>query len=322
MFVEKWVDLFMTDNVRNLVSAGIVLYKPDFKRLNKNLYQLMQVLDTVILYNNDADLSQIKIPFQFKDRIIIIGNGSNRGIAYALNCIMNKADELGSKWVITLDQDSIIPRNMIDEYSKYLNYAKIAIVCPQPIDNRRKYEKIVTTPETEYVDVCITSGSCTNVDIWKKVGKFDEWLFIDLVDNDFCKRIILSGYKILKINSVILDHQYGMLKRRSKITETFFLKMGDLLNNVNIQKLSFKRLVNPIRIYYENRNVIYLNKKYEKFGGIGYENHHCRTYMGFFITFSVYSFLVGKNKKRIWKAIINGVNDGKSKKVIPWDVNN
>ena len=40
MFVEKWADLFMTDNVRNLVSAGIVLYKPDFKRLNKNLYQL------------------------------------------------------------------------------------------------------------------------------------------------------------------------------------------------------------------------------------------------------------------------------------------
>lgn len=310
----------MTSDVKNSVAAGIVLYKPDFKRLNENIYHLMQRLNTVILYNNDADLSQLKVPTKFKDNIVIIGNGSNNGIAYALNCIMNKADELRFKWVITLDQDSIIPQNMIDEYSKYLNCRKTAIICPQPIDNRRKYEKIITSPEKEYVDMCITSGSCTNINIWKKVGKFDSWLFIDLVDNDFCKRIILSGYKILKLNSVILDHQYGTIVNRSKLVEKFFLDAGAALHSVNVAKLSFKRVVNPLRIYYENRNVIYLNNKFKNYGGIGYKNHHCHTYAGFFLTFSVYSLLVGKNRKEIFRSIFYGIRDGKNKSVSPWKV--
>ena len=43
------------------VVAGIVLYKPDFKRLNENLELLCQQFETVILYNNDADISKINI---------------------------------------------------------------------------------------------------------------------------------------------------------------------------------------------------------------------------------------------------------------------
>ena len=180
---------------------------------------------------------------------------------------------------------------------------------------------VVNTPSVEKIQMCITSGSCTNVKIWKQLGGFDDWLFIDLVDNDYCKRVVLSGYEILKLNNVILNHQYGDILPRSKYVERFFLKIGSHLQCENIAKLSFVRNVNPLRVYYENRNVIYLNKKYKKYGGIGYENHHCKTYLGFMIVFSLYSFLIGREKTKILGAIFHGVKDGLNKEVLAWRVN-
>ena len=47
------------------------------------------------------------------------------------------------------------------------------------------------------------------IDAWEQIGKFDEWLFIDLVDNEFCKRLIVSGYTILRLNErshILLFH--------------------------------------------------------------------------------------------------------------------
>lgn len=305
-----------------VITVGIVLYKPNYERLSESLNAIVKQFDTVILYNNGGcDLDRISNIKPNGLNIITLGNGINIGISAALNSIMGEAMNQKYSWVITLDQDSVIPNNMKNEYEKLTSKNNIGIICPQCIDLRRKYMKIVDNPVEEKISMCITSGSCTNCEIWQKIGKFDEWLFIDLVDNDYCKRIILGGYDIIKLNSVILNHQYGDIEARPKIIENFFLKAGKILNSENVAKLSFKRKVSPLRIYYENRNIIYLNKKYKNYGGIGYENHHCKTYIGFQIVFSLYSLIVGKEKVKIFGAIISGISDGWHKEVIQWSNN-
>ena len=55
---------------------------------------------------------------------------------------MEKADELGYEWVVTLDQDSKIPENMMTEYEKYFDCENVGILCSQVIDKRRKYMKL------------------------------------------------------------------------------------------------------------------------------------------------------------------------------------
>lgn len=303
----------------NLIAAGIVLYKPNFERLFQNIQKLSRQINTVILYNNGADITRVE---EYVNKcscsIVITGDGENKGIAAALNGIMEKAEELGYSWALTLDQDSIVPANMIPKFSKVIESNDVAVVCPQNIDSRRKYMIPVSEPEIEVVKMCDTSGSCTNVSIWRELGGFDEWLFIDLVDNDYCKRVDLKGYQILKLNSVIMDHQYGVIESRGWFAEKFFLKAGKMLHNTNIAKLSFKRKVNPMRIYYENRNVLYLNKKYKNYGGVGYSNHHCKTYVGFFITFSLYSWLVSDKKGEVYRAIKKGIRDGKDSNPAQW----
>lgn len=59
----------------------------------------------------------------------------NTGIAHALNQIMTEAKEDGYTWVVTFDQDSIIPKGMKTAYESNIGVDKdIAIVCPQVID--------------------------------------------------------------------------------------------------------------------------------------------------------------------------------------------
>ena len=302
-----------------IIAVGIVLYCPDYGRLKESLIRLSLQFETIILYNNGANIKAInEMVSECKSTVIIVGDEENRGIATALNKIMEKANELNYKWVITLDQDSIVPDNMLPAFLSEIKRENVAIICSQNIDRRRKYMKPVMNPQYEYVKMCDTSGSCTNLQIWKELGGFDEWLFIDLVDNDYCKRVDIKGYKILRINTVVMDHQYGNIKTRGKLLEKFFLKMGQIFHNTNIAKLSFKRIVNPMRIYYENRNILYLNKKYRQYGGIGYANHHCRTYIGFFLTFSLYSWIVSDKKKEVYRAIRNGIKDGKRVNPKPW----
>lgn len=294
------------------ITVGIVIYKPNIERLNLNIIKILNQFERLILYKNSSfDINELPCAKFNKDRITILGDEKNKGIAVALNAIMEHAINYGYGWVLTLDQDSIIPENISREFGKYLNLKQLGIICTQNIDSRRKYMKVINNPQHEYVDMCDTSGSCVNCKTWLDIGGFDEWLFIDLVDNDFCKRIVLNNYKILRLNNVVMDHQYGDIEPKNKIIEKFFLKLGSVTNSVNISKLSFKRNVNPLRIYYENRNVIYLNYKYKDVGGIGYKNHHCKTYIGFMLTFSLYSLIVGKNKKDILNSILTGVKDGR-----------
>lgn len=291
------------------IAAGVVLYNPDIIRFDKCLHTIIQQFDMVFLFDNVGDMGRYT---DFCPQVKYITESKNRGIAYGLNKIMEEADNLGYDWVVTLDQDTMLPNNMLKEYIKYVDINNVAIICPQVIDKRRAYMTLVDTEEAfiEVRDHCITSGSCTNVKVWRELGGFDEWLFIDFVDNDFCKKVIINGYRILKITKIIIDQEFGKIRKKSNKKVQFYLWLSDFLHNKNIAKLSYKKTVSPIRVYYVHRNLIYLNKKYKFYGGIGYDNFNCNSFIGFLFYFSLPSFLRGSAKMRIFKGIIKGLWDG------------
>ena len=175
---------FETD--RHSIAAGIVLYNPEKKRLERNINQLKKQFKDIYIFDN-SDTSNDN----YKEVATYLSEKRNCGIAYALNRIMEQAKKDGYKWLLTMDQDSIIQDGMVHGFEKSIKtHTDIGIVCPQVIDKRRSYLNIAYTDSEEYVDFCITSASCTSIEAWEKCGKFDEWMFIDLVDNDFCKRIV------------------------------------------------------------------------------------------------------------------------------------
>lgn len=308
----------MVETLINKIAAGIILYQPESNRLKLNIKKISAQVDHIYLYNNGTTSALLK-ELEKNSKICILGNGDNVGIATAMNQIMKKAKVNGEDWVITYDQDSISGTNLLTEYKKVINNdSKVAILCPQVIDERRKYMKPLKNDKIEDVSNCITSGSCTRIAAWDEIGGFDDYLFIDLVDNDFCKRLKLNDWKIIRLNNVILNQQFGNIEEKNQSIVRIVMGISDFIKNklhmddlaTNIGKLSYTKQVSPMRVYYTNRNIIYLNKKFSDYGGIGYENYNCNSYFGFQICFNLASLLRGKDKIQIIRAIISGMRDG------------
>lgn len=296
------------------VAAGIVSFNPAIDRLKDNIDAILNQVDHVYIFDNASKNSKkLRELVSSNDRISLHLSPKNEGLSYALNNLMNMAIKEGYEWMISMDQDSVLQDDTVEQFSQYTDIQNVAIICPYVIDSRRKYMKYEYESEIEEVEMCITSGSMTKLSIWKELGGFDEFLFIDLIDNDYCKNVILHKYKILRVNTVLMNQEFGKIIPRSEGVSKFFVRLGEIFHNTNIQKFSYKKFVDPCRVYYTSRNVLYLNKKYEAYGGIGYENYHCSTFAGFLLYFCFASVVRAQKKSDTAKMCVKGLREGKRK---------
>lgn len=285
-------------------AAGIVLYNPDIMRLKENLDAVSSQVQKVYCFNNGLkDSEEIAKLFSGYDNVYLIGEGKNVGIATALNELVKQSDKDNVEWLLTLDQDSVVCDRMIEKLAFLKKEKNVAIICPIIEDVRRKNEeKVIVRNTYEDVDFCITSGSFMNVKKTIEIGGFDDWLFIGLVDDEICYRVKINGYRIIRNNNVTLNHELGNLTPSR--FEKFYLKFGDLLHSESVKKLSYKREVSPMRLYYATRNMVYLNRKYS-------DGQYATWSKKRIIKNSISSVLRGKQKGKLIKSIINGIRDGK-----------
>lgn len=300
------------------IAAGIIVYNPnDMDRFEECLRSITTQFEKVYVFNNSTS----PVDYHFPESISVLSENKNTGIAHAMNQIFKRAMEDCYEWVVTFDQDSIIPEGILNGYQEIIQTKKkerLGIVCPQALDIRRKYESIKKSPESEYVEKCITSASCTSISAWRNIGGFDEWLFIDLVDNEFCKRLRIADYKILRLNSFVLNQEFGVIKEKPEKIASFWIKISKITGIKNIAKLSYVKVVNPLRVYYTNRNIIYINRKLKKYGRVCYESFYCKNYFGFIFSYIIPSILRSGNKLETTRCTIKGIKEGLSKNVREW----
>lgn len=298
------------------IAVGIVLFNPDDEgRVQSSLQSILCQVSTVYIFDN----STVENSITFPARVTYITEHENKGIAYAMNRLMEKAQADGYEWLVTMDQDSVIPEGLISAYEEHISEKSIGIICPQVIDFRRSYMEVKKEPKEEFIDFCITSASCTRISAWEHVGKFDEWLFIDLVDNDFCKRMVASGYTILRLNDLVLNQEFGKIIPKSERVQKFWNRIAKLLHNDNFGKLGYRKFVSPMRVYYTCRNIIYVNRKLKHYGKTGYkENYNCNSFPGFLASFVIPSILRAQEKKKVITAVFKGINDAIKNKPMEW----
>ena len=238
----------MSEN-ESAVVAGIVLHNPEISRLLASINTILSQVDRLFLVDNgSSNISEIK---QMLDaignygKIQLVENGRNEGIAVALNQICSNGKTQSAQWVLTLDQDSVCPSNIIEEYSKYIDREEIGMICPTVLDEN--LHSAAVDDSRYYVDSCITSGSMIRLSAWESVGGFWNDLFIDMVDFDMCWSLKHAGYKILQIGSVGLSHEIGkgkMVKVKGKLVPDYSH--------------------NPVRDYYIVRNCILVGRKHKR----------------------------------------------------------
>lgn len=231
------------------IIAGIVLFNPDVQRLKAVIGSVFcQVKEIVLVDNGSDNISNIQSLAESFDNVSLIRNRENKGIAKALNQICAYGDEKGYKWCLTLDHDTVCHEKMVCKLMNYQDCEKVGIICPM-VDYEGMDLKLKNT-ESETVDVyaCMTSGSLTRLKAWREIGGFKNGYFIDFVDNEFCMRLRLIGYRIVRVNGCVMHHQLG---------ETTKIKLFNLFPvTVTTHK--------PWRYYYMTRNNLLFIKQYRK----------------------------------------------------------
>jgi rhamnosyltransferase len=225
--------------------AGItILYYPDESLVSNILSYLNQIEVLYIIDNSDEPNKNIINDLRSNNKILLIENKGNKGIAAALNKAALKAIDDNYDLLLTMDQDSVVSdnyvNNMLDEFEKD---EKIGILSPFVIHAANPREP--QSSRLEKVMVAMTSGCIIRLSAYLKVGGFLEKLFIDYVDNEFCLRMISSGYKVFQLNSVSIYH-----------------KLGSTEGKQFIYRKVFPTNHSPIRWYYRTRNRLYVYKKY------------------------------------------------------------
>lgn len=238
------------------VAAIIISYNPDNNLLD-SINLLINQVEKIIIVDNGSESEKKKNINLIKDinneKIKVIFNQENLGIATALNIGVKDALKQGYNWILTMDQDSKVSSNMIEKmfevYSTIDESERkdILSIFPNFVDERiQSIEENSEMNAYEYVDADITSGNLLKAEVFDKVGFFDDSLFIDLVDTDFCMRLNEENIKMIKVRDAILYHSLG----ESQTVKSIFGKF----NTSNHSAL---------RRYYMTRNRFYTWEKYK-----------------------------------------------------------
>lgn len=225
----------------------IIWYNPTKSAVNNlRVYQELK-LHTVIVdnssYSNEALIGENKLT-----KYLPLNN--NYGIAKAQNLGIKYLKETGIDSILFLDQDSLMETSSVLDLIVHfkrliLKNIKLGGVGPQPFNgfiNKNYNPKLTIGKEflkdfTETVDL-ISSGSLIPVKLFEEIGYFEENLFIDGVDHEWCWRSTSKGYRFFKVKSIKLIHHLGEGDRHI---------------------LGYPVAIpSPIRTYYQYRNYIRL----------------------------------------------------------------
>lgn len=237
-------------NDESKVLVGLVCYKPEYNLLNEIVLGFKRQGCVVYLFFNS--------PFSINDFNTVekvLGDGSNKGIAYAHQMLINEAQKDEFDYIVLSDQDSIYPSDYVGNMLVFFSdFPDTRISCPAwsdlnsssniavkqfCLDDNKMY---FTNPiNGQKLAHAISSGMFISL---KNVGNvplsffIDSDLFIDWVDNDFCWSLVSSG-EVIRFNSnVILNHHLGD-KTKSYLNTKYTIR-------------------SPLRDYYILRNAVFL----------------------------------------------------------------
>jgi rhamnosyltransferase len=231
------------------VCAVVVTFHPG-PDLVTNLNLLSRQVEHIVVVDNGSGVEALSLLDSLKDqfRCTILCNGTNLGIAAALNRGCQFAVEHNFAWIVTFDQDSTVTENFIQALLLDAEQVKdLGMISPRYVD--RRSNKAIPLPKTPSgrLITTLTSGSLLQTEAYIKAGPFNENLFIDCVDIEYCLRLRSMGRCIAESGNAVLLHSLG---------KTTFHKMFG--RNLPVTNHS------PTRRYYMTRNSLYVSCRYPR----------------------------------------------------------
>jgi len=194
----------------NAVTAVVTAYHPD-ERLVAVVESALVTCSGVIVSDNTPAGSKSAAEGFDDPRVTVLRNGNNLGLAAALNAAVGNLPA-DAEFVLFLDQDSVLPPELVPALSAHFADSAIGVAAPTPWDAAHggSYEKAAQSgPALADRDGVMTSGMLVRRACLTAVGPFREDFFVDWVDFDFCMRARAKGFRVVQDTGVLLPHSLG-----------------------------------------------------------------------------------------------------------------
>lgn len=228
------------------VFGVVILYNPS-DDIKQNILTYLHKMEKLFVFDNSERIVDRKLE-ELGHKVIVVADGVNRGISERLNAGARAAIREGGKWLLTMDQDSFFSETMLDQYwhciNKFDHRDEVSMfgVEYEKADKRSGCESETTTQ-------LITSGSLVNLLLFPEIGGFNEQLFIDEVDSEYCFKSNQKGYQTVKLKNIFLNHSLGVVSTHRSLKSL---------------KITSRTLHSPLRVYYMIRNYLYISREYQK----------------------------------------------------------
>jgi rhamnosyltransferase len=252
----------------------IVAYNPNYIDLVKNIESYITELDCLIIYKNSEIIIEDELHVKFGENVMFLGSENNDGIGKALNEGVCFAKKNGFTHLLTLDQDSYFKNGHLADFRKIIEFDMSHIINGVFIPNLVYSNQLLITDQEEPYNVTdgITSGSIFPISLFDKVGGFNNFLFIDGVDFEFCYRIKSEyGFNTILFPAIHLVHELGYSTKSllgfTKINysafRTFFLVRNHILlwkKYPNLYRFEYKMTLIKEYIIYRIAKVLLSEK--------------------------------------------------------------
>jgi len=192
------------------IAAVVTAYHPDGRLVAVIESALLSCASVVVADNTPADAPSLADKLD-DPRVLVLRSGRNRGLAGALNLGLRNVTE-DAAVVLFLDQDSVLPPELVDGLLAHLDEPSIGVVGPTPVDAATgdRYERLADRhAAVDDRPSIIASGMLVRREVLEHVGGFREEFFVDCVDTDFCLRVRRSGARVVRDAGLVLPHSIG-----------------------------------------------------------------------------------------------------------------
>jgi GT2 family glycosyltransferase len=271
------------------ITASIVLYKNDRKILSEAIDSFLNTKLNIKLYLIDNSPNDVLKSLTTDLRVEYISNPTNPGFGAAHNIAIEQAISHDSKYHLVLNPDVYYGDGVLEELISFMEANpttgnvmpkvmypndEVQLLCkllPTPydwigrrfnpfkamVDKRNNLFELRFTNYDQVMEAPYLSGCFMflRVDALKKIGVFDDGIFMYGEEADLCRRLIDGGFKTIFYPKVKIYHHFEKGSHKSwRLTKIgiqsaiyyfnkwgwFFDKKRTAINNDTLRKIGYK----------------------------------------------------------------------------------
>lgn len=271
-----------------LITASIVLYQNPVDIVQEAIHSFLNTTLNVTLYLIDNSPSNTLESLKSSDSVVYVHNPVNPGFGAAHNIAIKMAMQAGSKFHLVLNPDVYFETGTLEKIVTFAqqhkdvgnimpkvlypdgNVQHLCKLLPTPYDwigrrfnpskkavaKRNELFELRFTGYNKIMEVPYLSGCFMflNLEAIKKVGFFDENIFMYGEETDLCRRLIKGGYKTIFYPGATIYHHFEKGSHKSwRLTRIgiqsaiyyfnkwgwFFDKERKAVNKLTLKKLNY-----------------------------------------------------------------------------------